>query len=818
MKSSAGATLDGVKVTGSGNIQVDTNVIASTLVLDDGTTVTGGTLTVGSVGTLAVETAAGATLNDVGVTNNHSIEVFAGSNLTLDAGTAVTNDGTVTVDGTATLVLDSATINGGTLNIDGTLDSTGISAITNAGIHNTGTIEATSGILTIDPTVAVTFSNSGTIEANGGELDLIQQTVSNSGTLEAVNGSLLVLHNTTVNNTGGTVEAVDPGPVSISAVNLQDATINGGIVATIADGIINATGGTNAIDGAILNNAGTLEVTGGTLTIDAASTVHNTGVLEASGGNLIVDTAFSGSAEIIGASLLELGANSASAYSSASISFAAAATGTLQLDHAKTFGGTVVGLDDNTLDLGDIAYGANVTASYAGTTAGGILSIFVGGIDVSNIHLSGDYTGVHWALADDGSSKDGTDVTEVPGAIAGLNSSGNAVEGTAVSVSITDGGQVVTGATYQWQLDGANIQNATGASYLPTESDEGHVLTVNVSYVDALSNTETSSASAGTVQESPTENASILLSGLTSGNAVEGTLVTATVNETDAPASGITYTWTVGGTQVKTGIDAAGATYTPTEADEGKTISVAVSFTDSHGFAEHGTTSAGTVQESPTENASISLSGLTAGNAVEGQQITASVTETDAPATGITYTWTVGGIAVKTGTDAAGATYTPTEADEGKTISVAVSFTDTHGFAEHGSTSAGTVQESPTENASILLSGLTSGNAVEGQQITATVTETDAPATRHHLYLDGRRHCGEDRNGCGGRHLHADGSRRRQDHQRRGVVHRHPWLYRARHDLGRYGAGEPDRERLDLAERPDRRQRGRGHACHGDGE
>jgi hypothetical protein len=381
-------------------------------------TISGAASITNSAGTLEAN---GAELDIVNSTVTNTSAVINGNTFT----------GIVFVTGTnGTIKLENATIDGGAVDTTGVSDTveatSGVNAIHNAAtISNAGTIEANGATLTIDG--AASFTNAGTLEANGGELDLIQQTVSNGGTLEAVNGGLLVLNNTTVNNTGGTVEAVDPGSSSISTVNLQGATINGGIVATISDGIINATGGTNAIDGATVNNAGTLEVTGGALTIDAASTVHNTGVLEANGGNLIIDTAFSGSAEIIGASLLELGADSASAYSSASISFAAAATGTLQLDHAKTFGGTVVGLDDNTLDLGDIAYGANVTTSYAGTTAGGILSIFVGGVDASNIHLSGDYTGVHWALTDDGSSKHGTDVTEVPGAIAsGLDSHGNA--------------------------------------------------------------------------------------------------------------------------------------------------------------------------------------------------------------------------------------------------------------------------------------------------------------------------------------------------------------------------------------------------------
>ena len=303
--------------------------------------------------------------------------------------------------------------------------------------------------------------------------------------------------------------------------------------------------------------------------------------------------------------------------------------------------------------------------------------------------MTGDYLGSHWTATSDGVGG-GTAVIEIPGAIAGLDSLGHAVEGSQVTALITDGGQSVTGATYQWQLDGQDILNATDANYLPTEGNEGHLLTVKISFTDALNNVDTSSVSAGTVVESPVENAAITLS----GGAVEGQQITASLSgEADAPSSGITYTWTVDGTTVKTGTDAAGATYTPIEADEGDTLAVSVSFTDIHGNAESGSVSAGTVVESPTENATIALVGLTGGNAVQGMPIAASVTEADAPLSGITYTWTVDGTTVKTGTDAAGATYTPTEADEGKTISVAASFTDTNGFHETGLKSAGTVQE-----------------------------------------------------------------------------------------------------------------------------
>jgi len=760
IESAAGATLDGVHVNnGAGTIQIDTVSFDGKLIVDDGTTITGGNLTIGSLGLFEVKTGPtgpGATLDGVTVGNSGVVQVDTGAVLDLTGGTkiiggTITDNGTIdvagdstinggallqngslTVESGATLTLDDvtvsgttitgtdatdthiasivrtdhgqsvtlngATITGGTLVNDGIIDSTGASAITDVSIQNAGTIEATSGVLTIDPASSVNIVNSGVIEADGGKLVLAGETVTNTGTLEAVHGSL---------------------------IELQHATITGGVVATVSDGIIDATGGVNTISAATVNNSGTLEVTGGTLTIDAASTVNNSGLFEANGGDLIVNTELSGKAEIGGASLLELGG----AHSSANVAFLTGSTGTLQLDHSESFTGTVSGLDDNTLDLGDITSGKNTTITYSGDSTGGMLTIVnnADGSDIAHIKLTGNYLGSSFVATSDGHG--GTSVTEVPGAIAGLDAHGNAIEGVAVTALITDGGQSVTTAAYQWLLDGQPIANATNAVYVPTESDEGHALTVNISFTDALGQVESSSASAGKVAESPTENATIVLSGLNeAGNAVEGQQLTASVNEPDAPASGIIYTWTVNGQTVHTGTDANGASYTPTEADEGQAISVAVSFTDTHGNAETGSTSAGTVAESPTENATIVLVGLDGhNNAVQGQQITASINESDAPLSGVIYTWTVNGQTVHTGIDAKGATYTPTEADEGKPISVAVSFTDTHGNAETGSTSAGTVQESTSGD---LVATLDSMIAKEGVTIHVTgVTDGGTPVS-----------------------------------------------------------------------------------------
>src|SRR5437879_7426341 len=71
-------------------------------------------------------------------------------------------------------------------------------------ITNSGTLESTGGVLTIDNS-NTTFSNSGTLEANGGELDLNNDTLTNTGTLKATSSSILELTGTAVINTGGTV-------------------------------------------------------------------------------------------------------------------------------------------------------------------------------------------------------------------------------------------------------------------------------------------------------------------------------------------------------------------------------------------------------------------------------------------------------------------------------------------------------------------------------------------------------------------------------------------------------------------------------------
>src|SRR5437879_119483 len=176
IEAASGATLDGVNVeNGSGVIQVDDILSpdASTLVADDGTTISGGTLTIGSVGTFEVKSASGATLDGVSVANSGLVQVDAASRLNLDGttitGGTVTDGGTIEVTGDS--AINSASINGGQVTVDAattlTLDGTTVTGTT---ITDGGTVKVDIGQALDLSGVTLTggaISNLGTIDITG---------------------------------------------------------------------------------------------------------------------------------------------------------------------------------------------------------------------------------------------------------------------------------------------------------------------------------------------------------------------------------------------------------------------------------------------------------------------------------------------------------------------------------------------------------------------------------------------------------------------------------------------------------------------------
>jgi fibronectin-binding autotransporter adhesin len=160
VESDAATTFDNVDVDNgpAGAIVVDDDgdtPVPSTLVLGGDTTITGGTISVGVVGTLEVHGITVA-LSDTHVDNAGTFTVDAGAILDL-AGTAVTGDGT--------------------FHVFGTLDATGFNAISGA-VINDGTIEVKSGMLDIGGAISGTGSiiidQGATLELGGADATVVK--------------------------------------------------------------------------------------------------------------------------------------------------------------------------------------------------------------------------------------------------------------------------------------------------------------------------------------------------------------------------------------------------------------------------------------------------------------------------------------------------------------------------------------------------------------------------------------------------------------------------------------------------------------------
>ena len=236
--------------------------------------------------------------------------------------------------------------------------------------------------------------------------------------------------------------------------------------------------------------------------------------------------------------------------------------------------------------------------------------------------------------------------------------------------------------SYQWQADGAEISSATGSAYTLAGADKGKAISVKVSFSDDTGNAETlTSEPTGAVEAKPNSPA-------TGAPAVTGTAKvgeTLTVDTSGiADADGLdnvsfTYQWLAGDADIQ---DATASTYTPVVDDMGKAISVTVSFTDDAGHEETLTSAAtAAVEARPNRSATGALTII--GTARVGELLTADVSEI-ADADGLdkaafAYQWQADSTDLSGATDSS---YTLATSDEGKAISVTVTFTDYAGHEE----------------------------------------------------------------------------------------------------------------------------------------
>ena len=133
---------------------------------------------------------------------------------------------------------------------------------------------------------------------------------------------------------------------------------------------------------------------------------------------------------------------------------------------------------------------------------------------------------------------------------------------------------------YQWIADDTDIAGATGSTYTLTDSEESKAIEVQVSFTDDADNEETlTSAATAAVAAKP--NSPATGAPTISGTAQVGETLTAnTSGVADADGLGSVqyeYQWLADDTDIA---GATGSTYTLTDSEESKAITVKVSFTD----------------------------------------------------------------------------------------------------------------------------------------------------------------------------------------------------------------------------------------------
>jgi hypothetical protein len=244
------------------------------------------------------------------------------------------------------------------------------------------------------------IDNTGTIALEGSGDDTLLQLIQTGVTLKG--GGQVILSDDDHNIIAGTASNVTLDNVD-NLISGAGQIGQGSLTLSNEDrGTIDATGshalvidtGTNAIV-----NSGTLEATGtGGLFVNSA--VQNSGNIWANGGNVTLEGAVTGNgtATISGSATLEFGGASAE-----NTSFAAGATGTLKLDQAENFSGTVSGFGaGDTLDLSDIVIGANTTVGYSANTdgTGGTLNVSDGAHN-ANIALFGQFAAAGFQVGSD---------------------------------------------------------------------------------------------------------------------------------------------------------------------------------------------------------------------------------------------------------------------------------------------------------------------------------------------------------------------------------------------------------------------------------
>ncbi len=316
-------------------------------------------------------------------------------------------------------------------------------------------------------------------------------------------------------------------------------------------------------------------------------------------------------------------------------------------------------------------------------------------------------------------------------AVVGPVGSGAPVDTTLPSISgHPDQGQVLsavstwnpvgTGYTYQWQSssDGGttwgNITGATSATYPLTSTDLGNELRLTVTASNTYGHAAATSAAVGPVQADAPINAGA--PSVTGTPQRTGTL-TATAGSWTGAGNSISYQWQRS-SDGSTWLDipnATGATYNLALADEGDTVRVQVTASNTSGVSSAPSAPTGIIAPYPPAN---TVAPTVSGIAERGVTLNATEGTWTGPDLVYTYQWQRDageGYVNISGATAAG--YTLGIPDEGATVRVVVTAADPDSAISQASAATATVTDASPVNQT---APTVSGTAQRGDTLTAT--------------------------------------------------------------------------------------------------